>query len=137
MAISCEKHNCKVSWPTLFKNPPTKAKKLQIPHFCWHLTISDCISCACCVFLQPSSHPFSHPFAKTLLRRISWSNSQIGFAYRPSSWSFHSYCITNIVVCSLCECRARLRTILVVVSLFNDVMSVMSYCSVELYVIRY
>ena len=40
---------------------------------------------------------------------------------RPSSCYFHSCCITNIVVWSLCECRARLRTILVVVSLFKDV----------------
>ena len=45
-----------------------------------------------------------------------WTNSQIGFAYRPSSWSFHSCCITNIVVWSLRECHARLRTILVVFS---------------------
>ena len=79
------------------------------------------ISCACCVSLQPSSHPSSHPFAKTLQRRISWSNSQIGFAYRPSSCSFHSCRITNIVVRSLCKCLARLCTTLVVVSLFKDV----------------
>ena len=50
--------------------------------------------------LLPSCQPSLKPFAKTLLRRISWSNSQVGFACRPSSDTYHSCCITNIVVCS-------------------------------------
>ena len=79
------------------------------------------ISCACCVSLQPSSHPFCHPFGKTLERRISWSNSQIGFAYRQTSWCLHSQFITNIVVWRSCESCERLHTILVVVSLFRDI----------------
>ena len=50
---------------------------------------------------------------------------------RLPSWCYVSCCITNLVVWSLCESRPRLRTILVVVSLF-----IQGCCSDVLYVLH-
>ena len=104
--------------PTPLSPPGLKGEMLKMLHFCWFLTIfwllpwvkltnqsTVVIMKALAwslvdVCLLPSSQPSLKPFAKTLQRRISWSNSRIGFASRPSSWCYHACCITNIVVCS-------------------------------------
>ena len=105
--------------PPVPPSPPgLKGEKLKMFHFCWFLTSFWSLPWAKLtnqlivvtmkalawslvdLCLLPSCQPSLKPFAKTLLRRISWSNSHVGFACRQSSDTYHSCCITNIVVCS-------------------------------------